>query len=404
MSKRKTKLEPVVTLPATPEVRNRIKKHITIRAGDLVPHEANFRRHPDAQKAVLKDLYAEVGFARSLLGYELPDGRTKLIDGHLRQEIDPDMMVTVEVLDLNDDEARLMLATVDPLAALAQTDGPALEALLKDINTESDAVAKLLADLADLAAGAGIEQAVAPGGGGDDFDATPAETGPCRTVAGELWGITGNGLTHRLLVGDCTVPENVARLMGGEKIDTVVSDPPYGINFDTDYTRFTVRKHHNTNHGGKITGDERPFDPTPYLGNRAVVLWGANCFSSRLPLGSWLVWDKRFDNGKAWLADAEVAWMKGGHGVYIHKETSQGFVRPEKIEHPTQKPVSVMGWAIEKCKAGSIVYDPFLGSGTTLIAAHRLGRTCYGCEIDCRYSDVILKRAEAEGLTVSRLD
>jgi hypothetical protein len=101
-------------------IRNRIKSHRRIRAGDLVPHELNFRLHPEQQKAALQALYAEVGFARSLLAYELPDGRLKLIDGHLRRDLDPDMEVDVEVLDVNDDEARALLLSIDPLAALAQ--------------------------------------------------------------------------------------------------------------------------------------------------------------------------------------------------------------------------------------------------------------------------------------------
>src|SRR5437016_7437705 len=88
------------------QIRNRIKDHRRVRAGDLVPHELNFRTHPEHQKAALQALYAEVGFARSPLAYELPDGRLKLIDGHLRRDLNPDMEVDVEVLDVNDDEAR----------------------------------------------------------------------------------------------------------------------------------------------------------------------------------------------------------------------------------------------------------------------------------------------------------
>src|SRR5207253_6014033 len=105
----------------TATIRNRIKCHRRVRAGDLVPHELNFRLHPEHQKAALQALYAEVGFARSLLAYELPDGRLKLLDGHLRRDLDPDMEVDVEVLDVNDDEARALLLSIDPLAALAQT-------------------------------------------------------------------------------------------------------------------------------------------------------------------------------------------------------------------------------------------------------------------------------------------
>jgi hypothetical protein len=101
-------------------IRNRIKAHRRVRAGDLVPHEFNFLTHPDAQRAALEALYREVGFARSLLAYELPDGRLKLIDGHLRRDMDPHMEVDVEVLDVSDDEARTLLLSIDPLAGLAQ--------------------------------------------------------------------------------------------------------------------------------------------------------------------------------------------------------------------------------------------------------------------------------------------
>jgi hypothetical protein len=86
-----------------------------------VPQELNFRLHPAEQRDALQALYAEVGFARSLLAYELPNGRLKLIDGHLRRDLDPDMQVDVEVLDVNEDEARALLLSIDPLAALAQT-------------------------------------------------------------------------------------------------------------------------------------------------------------------------------------------------------------------------------------------------------------------------------------------
>src|SRR5437879_10536620 len=101
-------------------IRNRIKGHRRVRAGDLIPHEDNFRLHPEPQKAALLALYDEIGFARSLLAYELPDGRLKLIDGHLRRDLDPNMEVDVEVLDVNDDEARALLLSIDPLAELAE--------------------------------------------------------------------------------------------------------------------------------------------------------------------------------------------------------------------------------------------------------------------------------------------
>jgi hypothetical protein len=119
-------------------IRNRIKGHRRVRAGDLVPHEFNFRLHPEQQRAALEALYREVGFARSLLAYELPDGRLKLIDGHLRRDLDPDMEVDVEVLDVSDEEARALLLSIDPLAALAQTQEQLHARLLELTPVESE--------------------------------------------------------------------------------------------------------------------------------------------------------------------------------------------------------------------------------------------------------------------------
>jgi hypothetical protein len=131
-----------------PPIRNRIKSHRRVRAGDLVPHELNPRRHNDAQRDTLLALYAAVGFARSLLAYELPDGRLKLIDGHLRQSMDPDMEVDVEILDVDDAEARALLLSLDPLAQLADYDVQALERLQQLTPTDSDALANLWASIA----------------------------------------------------------------------------------------------------------------------------------------------------------------------------------------------------------------------------------------------------------------
>jgi hypothetical protein len=101
-------------------IRTRIKDYRPVRAGDLVPHAFNFRTHPEGQRAALQALYREVGFARSMLAYELRDGRLKSIDGHLRRDVDPDMEVDVEVLDATEDEARTLFLNTDPLAELAE--------------------------------------------------------------------------------------------------------------------------------------------------------------------------------------------------------------------------------------------------------------------------------------------
>jgi ParB-like chromosome segregation protein Spo0J len=124
-------------------IRNRIARHVRVRAGDLVPHELNPRTHSARQRAALAALYREIGFARSLLAYELPDGRLKLIDGHLRAAMDPDQTVEVEVLDVTDREARALLLAIDPLAQLAGYDLETLGEVRRLAEQDSQAVRDL---------------------------------------------------------------------------------------------------------------------------------------------------------------------------------------------------------------------------------------------------------------------
>jgi hypothetical protein len=124
-------------------IRNRITRHVRMRAGDLVPHELNPRIHRDAQRAALAASLDEIGFARSLLAYQLPDGRLKLIDGHLRADLNPEMEVDVEVLDLTDAEARALLLSLDPITLLADYDAIVLDQLRQQTTTSSDALNNL---------------------------------------------------------------------------------------------------------------------------------------------------------------------------------------------------------------------------------------------------------------------
>src|SRR5262249_32102577 len=130
-------------------IRNRIVAHVCVRAGDLVPHPNNWRRHPPGQRLALEESLAELGDIRSLLGYRLPDGRIQLIDGHLRRDIDPDRVVTVELVDLTEEEAAKALLTLDRLAEVAETDAQAVELLTATLRTESAALRVLWQGLKD---------------------------------------------------------------------------------------------------------------------------------------------------------------------------------------------------------------------------------------------------------------
>jgi DNA modification methylase len=222
----------------------------------------------------------------------------------------------------------------------------------------------------------------------DDFDTTPPEEP--KTVLGDLYEIG----EHRLLCGDSTDSDQVAKLMNGQKADMVFTDPPYGIDWNTDYTRFKGGLIPSENKYSKIQNDEKDFDPTFFLAMYDKCLFfGANCFSNKLPKGNWIIWDKRFENNNAFLADAEVAWYNGSGAVYIIKETHQGFVSSDKKRfHPTQKPVKLIEQIFEKINAPLFLFDPYSGSGSTMVASHQLKRKCYGMELDPKYCDVIVKR------------
>ena len=131
------------------QIRDRVKELRRVRAGELVPHPRNWRTHPDNQRDALRGVLAEVGYADALLVRELPDGRLGLIDGHLRAETTPDVVVPVLVLDVNEEEAAKILLTHDPLADLAEIDGERLNELLGDCDFESPGVVAMLAQLVE---------------------------------------------------------------------------------------------------------------------------------------------------------------------------------------------------------------------------------------------------------------
>src|SRR5450759_985131 len=118
-------------------IRDRIVELRRVRAADLRPNPRNWRTHPKAQQEALRGILAEVGYADALLARETPEG-LQLIDGHLRAETTPDAIVPVLILDVTEAEADMLLLTLDPLAALAESDPESLKALLAQVETDSD--------------------------------------------------------------------------------------------------------------------------------------------------------------------------------------------------------------------------------------------------------------------------
>ena len=218
---------------------------------------------------------------------------------------------------------------------------------------------------------------------------------------------------HRLMCGDSTKIEDVEKLMDGKNADMVFTDPPYGMNLDTDYTAMngTLRdgSHVERNKHDRVIGDGNDFNVL-FITNifnlfdycKEIFLWGADYYAELIPNrkdGSWVVWDKTGDEvkDKGFGSSFELCWSKQKHrrtfariwwqGIFGVKDDQKGRV------HPTQKPTHLAKWFFDRYgKADDIVLDLFLGSGSTLIACEQTNRICYGMEIDPRYIDVIRKR------------
>jgi len=203
--------------------------------------------------------------------------------------------------------------------------------------------------------------------------------------------------------GDCralTLPEKPA---------LILADPPYGDDHDTDYTRFSGGSKRAdggdwTRHAGeRIAHDTVGFDPSHLLAlGTECILFGANRYSDTLPCGSWLVWDKRSPGvEKSVMSDAEVAWWSRGRGVYIYDHMWDGFRRKTEqflYIHPTQKPVALMRWCLQRAKLapGALVYDPYMGSGPIAQACKELGYRYVGVELVEQYCDIAARRLQQE--------
>lgn len=181
------------------------------------------------------------------------------------------------------------------------------------------------------------------------------------------------------------------------QFDSIVSDPPYGMAANTNYQRFSAGSDASRRKRGAgakypaVIGDDEPFDPSPFLTAKHVILWGFNHFSQRLPQGGGLVWLKRKPEAYgSFLSDAELAWEKGKTGVYCFTSYPQAMAHDR--HHPTQKPVDLMQWCLQRTKG--VVCDPFMGSGSTGCAAALEGRPFAGCEIDPAYFDIACRRIE----------
>ena len=431
--------------------RNRIVGSGEEAPDQLVANPANWRTHPGAQRDSLRGSLSEVGWVAQVM----VNRRTGfVVDGHARVEealSRGEPAVPVLYVDLSPEEEALVLATLDPIGAMATADTAKLAELLAGIAVDDAGLLALLGDLAGNAPKAGLT----------DPDDVPdvAET---TIKAGDLFALGD----HRLLCGDSTNPQDVARLLAGAEPTLLATDPPYGVSLDQSWRDGVYNGPHKRVRGWSVRqGAERPYMMRPgtsgqpegddateaptarhgrTVGHRqtkisgdvradwseafALVpsiqvgyIWYASAhtlpvlqglLSIGFELAQQIIWDKGlFSIGRQWYHWAHEPCFvvrKSGAKVPFYGERNQATIwrapSPKRLgagsteakqDHPTQKPVLLFETPIANhLKAGEALYEPFSGSGTAIIAAEQLNRRCYAMEIDPRYVAVALRRWE----------
>jgi len=384
---------------------------------DLSPNPQNPRRITDDKLKMLKKAIEQFG---DISGFVYNQTTKRLVSGHQRKKVIPkDSQITI----VNQYSQPTKSGTIADGFIVSNGEKFAYREVLWDETTEK--AANIAAnqhggefDLIGLASWVNdldahnidldllgfdskeLDELMAPINkeGSCNEDEVPEQV-EAKTKLGDLYRL-GN---HRLLCGDSTDSTNVATLVGSERMDMVFTDPPYGMNLDTDYKDNGFRK---AKPYKKVLGDDQEFDfLTVYALTESVPeqFWfGADYYCDKLPKGgSWIVWDKKTTEGlqRMYGSDFELCWSKQKHdreiarvawaGPFGHNKTDDG---PTKV-HPTMKAIKLICWFFERYK-GQNVIDLFGGSGSTLIACEKTNRKCFMMELDPHYCDVIMARWE----------
>ena len=363
---------------------------------DLIGAKYNPRELTDKQYNDLADSIKRFGLVDPVLVNINKDRKNIIIGGHQRTRVAKDLgfdKVPVVELDLTLEQERELNVRLNKNSG--QWD---MDMLQEHFNTEE----LIEWGFEDTDFGDWEEEVTQLEAEEDDFE-VPDEV-HTDIVLGDLIEIG----EHRLLCGDSTSSDDVERLMNGNKADMVFTDPPYGMFLDTDYSNMPSVKKEGNKKYDKIIGDNEDF--TPELINtifanfndvKEVFIWGADYFAELIPnknKGSWVVWDKRVEEkfDKMIGSAFELCWSKEKHQRKIARFNNtlfSGEADARNKVHPSQKPLKLAEWFFNNwSNKNDLIADLFLGSGTTMIASHQLGRKCYGMELDPKYCQVIVDR------------
>ncbi len=372
----------------------------------LIPYARNARTHSDAQVAQLAASIREFGFTNPIL----VDGERGIIAGHGRllaaRKLGLAEVPVIELSHLTPAQRRAYVLADNKLALNAGWDDDLLRLELADLRSEGfdlgltgfglDEIGELLADSTM---------------GLTDPDQVPEVPAEPVSRAGDVW-LLGR---HRLACGDSTDAATVERLLAGVKPHLMVTDPPYGVEYDPAW-RNAALAGTNTARTGKVLNDHRADWREAWAlfpGDVAYVWHGAlhattvaeSLTACGFDIRAQIVWAKdRLVLGRGhYHWQHEPCWyaVRGtGHWMGDRKQTTLWQIastgQDAETVHGTQKPVECMRRPIENNSSpGQAVYEPFSGSGTTLISAEMTGRACYAAELSPAYVDVAVLRWEA---------
>lgn len=367
----------------------------------LTPSPNNFRRHPDLQRDALQASIEEHGWLSAPIWNEQSG---HLLDGHARVELAlerGEATIPVRVVDVSEAQEQRILRAFDQIGAMAEIDTEALDRLIEEI--DDAALERLLGELTEP------ESGIQPG---VDPDAVPEQV-ETRCQPGDLWNLGD----HRLLCGDSTVVAEVERLLAGSTPTLMVTDPPYGVEYDPEWRNEAAEKgliSFAASREGKVENDDRVDwrEAWGLFPGDVVYCWHADRHASTVQeslaaagfsVRCQIVWAKprfvisrghyHWQHEPCWYAvrsEATARWCgdRSQTTLWEIALTTDG----QKTDHGTQKPVECMARAIRNHEGD--VYDPFLGSGTTLMACEMNGRRCFAMDISPEYCDMAIARWE----------
>ena len=363
-------------------------KIVMLPVSEVRPYDKNPRKNADAVKFVKASI--------EQFGFKVPiivDSNRVIVCGHTRllaaKSLGMSEVPCIMANDLTDDQIRAFRLADNKVGEFAEWD---MDLLGDELDAIADACDIDMGDFGfDLSDDEETEVVE---------DEVPEEVEPvCKN--GDVWQLG----EHRLMCGDSTSAEDVAKLMDGEKPNLVFTDPPYGISVVSDNGHIGAGNVCKPGVYMPVKGDEtidtaqKNFELLKSIGCEKFIIWGGNYFVPFLPFSpSWIIWDKRGDMNSNNFADGEMAWCSFNTPVRIYKPVWNGMISEGESDnrvHPTQKPVRLLGEIINDFSTeGEIVLDCFGGSGSTLIACEQVKRKCRMIEYEPYYCDVIIARWE----------